>query len=382
MLPFARLFRAHQWTANLCESALSRDPKNPKLNHRLGHALLALGHRKGALAAFETVAEFDNRDSESLKILGRLYADQKELEKALECYEKALKINPRDQEAGKQRKDLAALTAIQKGGYEQATHSRGLARSERDLKEADRSAKIVRSSDDIQDAIADLKKDLSKNATDPILHLKLAKLELQALNYAAAEAAANEGLKVDPEHGDLQDMLGDARLRRMETELAETEADAKAGEEGAHDRLRRLKRQVLAFQIEEVGRRSRNHPTDMGLRFRLGRHLLESDEVDQAIEQFQMAVKDPKHKVKSQQLLGTSFAKKGLWDMAAKQLKEAAERLPGMTEQRKEILFELGQVLESGGSLDAALNVYKEIYEADISYQDVGQRIQALKATD
>jgi lipopolysaccharide biosynthesis regulator YciM len=143
-----------------------------------------------------------------------------------------------------------------------------------------------------------------------------------------------------------------------------------------------LKRQVLAFQIEEVGRRSRNHPTDMGLRFRLGRHLLESDEVDQAIEQFQMAVKDPKHKVKSQQLLGTSFAKKGLWDMAAKQLKEAAERLPGMTEQRKEILFELGQVLESGGSLDAALNVYKEIYEADISYQDVGQRIQALKATD
>jgi tetratricopeptide (TPR) repeat protein len=97
MLPFARLFRAHQWTANLCESALSRDPKNPKLNHRLGHALLALGHRKGALAAFETVAEFDNRDSESLKIHGRLYADQKELEKALECYEKALNINPRDQ---------------------------------------------------------------------------------------------------------------------------------------------------------------------------------------------------------------------------------------------------------------------------------------------
>lgn len=379
LLPLARVFRAHQWTADLCETALRRDPKNPRLNHRLGHALLALGHRKGAMAAFEVVTEFDPRDAESLKTLGRLYTEEKELEKALECFEKALKINPRDQEAGKQRKDLSALTAIQKGGYEQATHSRGLARSERDIKAADRAAKIVRSQDDIDEAITDVKALIAGAPDDASNHLKLAKLELQALRYGAAEAAAVAGLKVSPDHADLLDLLGDARERRMESELREAESLAAEGEEGADDRARRLTRALKTFQIEEIGRRSKNHPTDMGLRFRLGRHLLDADEVDQAIEQLQQAVKDPKHKLKSQQLLGTAFARKGLWDMAAKQLREASDRIAGMTDQRKEILYELGQVLESGGSLEDAVTVYKEIYEADISYRDVGQRIQALR---
>ena len=254
-----------------------------------------------------------------------------------------------------------------------------MARSERDIKAADRAAKIVRSQDDIDEAITDVKALIAGAPDDASNHLKLAKLELQALRYGAAEAAAVAGLKVSPDHADLLDLLGDARERRMESELREAESLAAEGEEGADDRARRLTRALKTFQIEEIGRRSKNHPTDMGLRFRLGRHLLDADEVDQAIEQLQQAVKDPKHKLKSQQLLGTAFARKGLWDMAAKQLREASDRIAGMTDQRKEILYELGQVLESGGSLEDAVTVYKEIYEADISYRDVGQRIQALR---
>lgn len=380
LLPFASLLRAHQWSANLCENALRRDPKNPRLNHRLGHALLRLGHRNGALAAFEVVAEFDQRDAESLKILGRLYAEQKELDKALDCYERALKINPRDQEAGKQRKDLAALTAIHRGGYEQATHARDLARSERQLKDAERSAKIVRSSDDVAEAIKELREELARTPGDASLATKVARLELQARNPKGAEEAALAGLQENPGHAELEDLLGDARLAALEREFSSAEAEERKGEEGALDRVRRLRRQLLSLQIEEFGRRSRNHPTDMGLRFRLGRHLLEADDVDGAIEQFQQAVKDPKHKVKAQQLLGTAFARKGLWDMAGKQLREAADRIAGMTDQRKEILYELARVFEQGGSSGDALNVYKEIYEADISYRDVGQRIEALRA--
>ena len=378
MLPFARMFKAHGWIVNLCESALRRDPKNPKLNHKLGHALLALGHVNSAEAAFRVVTEFDARDVDSLKILGRLYADRKELEKAIECYEKALKINPRDQEAGKMRKDLAAEGAIQRGGYEQATHARDLAKSERQLKEAEKSKKIARTDDEIAEAIDELIEQIEENADDVKLRLRLGRLQLQGRKYDEAVDTLIAAQKLDPNNGDVIDLLGEARIRRFEGRIQEAEAEAKAGEEGADDRLRRLKREYLDLQVEEGRRRVASAPTDMSLRFRLGSSLLKAEELDEAIEQFQHAVKDPKHKIASLHLLGRAFAGKGILDLAVKQLSEAAGQIASMTDQRKEIVYELAQVHERAQEEDEALKLYKQIYEADISYRDVGDRISAL----
>lgn len=380
MLPLAKMFKAHNWTVSLCEGALRRDPRNPKLNHRLGHALLALGHVNSAEAAFRVVTEFDSRDIESLKILGRLYADRKEIEKAIECYEKALKINPRDQEAGKMRKDLAAEGAIQRGGYEKATHARDLAKSDRQLKEAERARKIVRTDDEIADAIDELEEQIAESPDDVKLRIRLGRLQLQGRKYDDAVDTLLAAQKLDQENGDIVDLLGEARLRRFEGRIQEAEAEAKAGEEGADDRLRRLKREFLDLQVEEGRRRVAAAPTDMALRFRLGSSLLKAGELDDAIEQFQQSVKDPKHKIASLHLLGRAFAGKGILDLAIKQLSEAANQIASMTDQRKEIVYELAQVHERGDGAADALALYKEIYEADIGYRDVGQRIQALSA--
>ena len=118
----------------------------------------------------------------------------------------------------------------------------------------------------------------------------------------------------------------------------------------------------------------------MSLRFRLGSSLLKADDLDEAIEQFQQAVKDPKHRVPALHLLGRAFANKGILDLAVRQLREAADKIGGMTDQRKEVLYDLAQIHERAEATDLALGIYKEIYEADISYRDVGQRIQTLSA--
>lgn len=380
MLPFARMFKANGMIVSLCESALRRDPKNPKLNHKLGHALLALGHVNSAKAAFKVVTEFDSHDIESLKILGRLYADRKELDKAIECYEKALKINPRDQEAGKMRKDLAAEGAIQRGGYETAAHARDLAKSDRQMKEAEQRRKIVRTQEEVSEAIDEAKSDLESDPENLKGLLHLAKLQIQDRSFDDAVETLLKAQKLDDENAEVHDLLGDARIRRFESRIQEAEAEANAGEEGADDRLRRLNRELLDLQVEEGRRRVASHPTDMSLRFRLGASLLKADELDDAIEQFQHAVKDPKHKVAALHLLGRAFAGKGILDLAVKQLTEAAEKVGGMTDQRKEILYELAQVHERADAADQALGIYKEIYEADISYRDVGHRIQTLSA--
>ncbi|MAG59085.1 MAG: hypothetical protein CMJ83_22590 [Planctomycetes bacterium] len=380
MIPFASLFKAHGWMVNLCEGALRRDPKNPKLNHRLGHALLALGHSNSAEAAFRVVTEFDGRDIASLKILGQLYADRKELDKALECYEKALKINPRDQEAGRMRKNLAAEAAIQRGGYETATHARELAKSGRQVREAERSKKIVRTREEIEEAISDIEEQLEEKPDDVKALVRLGQLHIQNQSYDDAIDLFLRAQKLAPGDAELSDRLGDARIRRFEADISKAERAAKAGEEGADDRIPRLRRELLELQVEEFTRRVEAHPTDMSLRFRLGSHLIRADRLDEAIEQFQLSVNDPKHRVASLHLLGRAFAGKGILDLAAKQLNAACDKIASMTDQKKEILYELAQVHEKNDASPSALDVYKVIFEADISYRDVSQRIEALNA--
>lgn len=380
-LGLARIFKAHGWAVGLCEGALGRDPRNPKLNHRLGHALLALGHMKSAEAAFRVVTEFDTKDAESLKILGQLYADRKEFEKAIECFERALKINPRDQEAGKMRKNLAAEGAIRQGGYEQARSARELAKSDRQLQEAERAQKIVRTSEDLDSAIQDARADLERAADDPKLLLRLGTLCQQKQDWDGAEAALKKLLERAPDHAEALDRIGDVKLGRLENSLKEAETEARQGEEGADDRVRRLKKQLADLRLEEMRRRVAAHPTDAGLRFRLGKELLERGQPDEAIEHLQQSVKDPKHRVASLQMLGRAFAGKGILDLAIKQYSEAAEKIAGMTDQRKEILYELAGVHERNGSSPDALAIFKTILEADFNYRDVRGRIDRLSAT-
>ena len=157
---FGQLCRLNGMVARLAEKALSNDPKNVKLNLALGQALLRAGHKNGAEAAYAVVAEFDPNDVAALKTLGQLYYESKKHDEALDCFERVLKISPRDQVALKMRKNLAAEGAIRSGGFESASSSRDLAKSKDQMQELERRQKIVRSAEDIDGAIEELQNEL------------------------------------------------------------------------------------------------------------------------------------------------------------------------------------------------------------------------------
>ncbi len=374
----AALVRAKAWHAQLLEQGLRRDPANARLNHRLGELLHDLGHSLGAAASFQLATEADSNAIESWKRLGELLAARKDFEKALDCFDRALRINPRDQEAGRMQKNLAAEGAIRHGGFEQATSSRDLAKSERQLKESERVQKIVRTADDINAALEDLAADLAAQPGDTKLLLRRVVLLQQKQDFAAALTAVDALLAVEPSHTEALDRRGELRQRQLERELKLAEEDVRAGEDGADDRVRRMKRELRAFRLDEAKRRVAAQPTDMAARFRLGRALLEEGALDEAIEQFQQAVRDPKLKVGALQMLGRAFAGKNILDLAIKQHSEAVGMIAGMTDLKKEILYELADLQQRAGDRAAAAGTFKQIYEADISYRDVGQRIAAL----
>jgi tetratricopeptide (TPR) repeat protein len=374
-LAFASMFKAHQSVVNFAESALKNDPRNLKFNLRLGHALLRLGHKKSAEAAFQVVTEFNDSDVESLKILGQLYYEGRRHEDALKCYERVLKINPRDQEAGKMRKNLAAEGAIETGGFQTAKSARDIAKSQAQLSTAERDQRIVKTGADLEAMIQDLEAEVEKNPANLESTIKLAKAQAQRHAFDQAVDLLVSASKRFPDNAEVGDLLGETRLLRLDRRLDEARKASKPADE-----IARLEAELLRLQTDEARRRVTARPTDLAGRFRLGRYLLQGGEVDQAIEQLQQAVKDPRHKIAALHLLGKGFAKKGILDLAAKEFNEAAEAIHGMGDQKKEILYDLGLVHERQGQKDRALDIYKRIFETDIGFRDVGRKIEALKA--
>ena len=74
-------------------------------------------------------------------------------------------------------------------------------------------------------------------------------------------------------------------------------------------------------------------------------------------------------------LLGKAYKVKGFSDLAAEQLNLAKSEISGITEQKKDVLYELGSCYEQQGDMDKAMVEFKALYGADISYRDVSQKI-------
>ncbi len=75
--------------------------------------------------------------------------------------------------------------------------------------------------------------------------------------------------------------------------------------------------------------------------------------------------------------MGQSFQKRGMLDFAVKQFTTAKSELLGMDELKKEIVYNLGLAYEALQQPEKALEQFKEIYEHDMSYRDVAQRVEA-----
>jgi len=89
-------------------------------------------------------------------------------------------------------------------------------------------------------------------------------------------------------------------------------------------------------------------------------------------------VRDPRFAADSQLRLGEAFARKNEYELALRQFEKALASQIGMTERRKEILYAMGDAQQSSGDREAARSAFSKIYEVDINYEDVADRLAAL----
>jgi tetratricopeptide (TPR) repeat protein len=355
-----------------CERYLLKDPKNYGVNMALGDAAALGGHRDAAIFAYETAAEHNPDDVAALKKLAHLLWKSGQINKAHEVYDRVVALAPKDQEAIKARKNVAAEASLKETGFETASSSRDLVKDRDAAGRMEQEGRLFQTEEDLDAQQASLEKRVEENPGDVDTLRKLADVLVKRKDYDGALEAMDRAIKAKPNEPALQFARGDILLNHLELEIYELRRQEKNDEAEAKEQ------ELLRTRVKEFQHRVRVYPTDLKLRFELGELLLEMLEVDQAIAQFQQTVRDPKYKSESQLRLGRAFASKGQFDLAIRQLEQALEGQSGMSERVKEIHYTLGDVHDRKGATDRAKAEFGLIYEVDIGYRDVADRLAKL----
>ncbi|MGH7645297.1 MAG: tetratricopeptide repeat protein, partial [Gemmatimonadales bacterium] len=156
-----------------------------------------------------------------------------------------------------------------------------------------------------------------------------------------------------------------ARDTRMKVEDEEPTGDE---ERDFQDMLTRFK-QGIDENIDE---------TDFQSHYDLGIAFKEMGLLDEAIAEFQKALRAPEGKLRTPEALGVCFFAKGAYGVAESILRRALELPASGDQERLGILYWLGRALEEQGKGPAARELYGRVFAVDIRFMDVGERAKAL----
>jgi tetratricopeptide (TPR) repeat protein len=120
--------------------------------------------------------------------------------------------------------------------------------------------------------------------------------------------------------------------------------------------------------------------SDFQAHYDLGIAFKEMGLLDEAIAQFQKALRAPEGRLKSSEALGVAFFEKQRYGIAETVLSRAVEALPGADDEKIALIYWWGRALEAQHKNGPALRCYERALAVDITFLDLGQRIQRLTA--
>jgi len=121
-------------------------------------------------------------------------------------------------------------------------------------------------------------------------------------------------------------------------------------------------------------------PTDLMIRFEMGQLYFQAGKISEAIKELQKAQSNPHKRVAAMSLLAQCFAKRKMFDLAAETLQNAIKEKAGFDEEKKELIYNLGCVLENMDKKEEAIEQFKLIYKVDTGYKDVEAKVDAFYA--
>ena len=135
--------------------------------------------------------------------------------------------------------------------------------------------------------------------------------------------------------------------------------------------------QQTPIAILEVARdRVKKYPNDGQFRYELGAALYNAGNYKEALPELQQSLKQPAVRIKAFNMMGLSFAKRNMNDMAERTFRDAIAEIPVMDDLKKEMSYNLAMVYKSTGDKEKMIELVKKIYEVDMGYKDVSQLVE------
>jgi tetratricopeptide (TPR) repeat protein len=389
-IPSFVAFALHMMTKNYdramidCEKVLTHDPNCMPMLWGLTAAATKGDHIDIAAQTLEYMREAKPNNTSIHRRLGHLYREKGQISEAIESWQNIRKVAPNDREAQVMLRDLAAEKTMVDGHYNTATDKN--ADFTKSLKNRDESEdleqehKIIRTDEDMKAAIDRVTRDIEQNPENKRYIIQLGDLYRRSRDFTKARELYEQAHQIDAMDYTIQERLGELRIDEYTEEEAEV---AKALEKNPQDtaaqaRLKKIRQEKFDFSLEEYRRQIKVRPTDAPLRAKLGDLLFQAKRFDEAAPEYQKAASDPRLRRACRKRLGLCLYNTKKYQLAASQFEQAAEGGTAASREVREILYYLAITLEHLDDLDRAEAVLRKIFDADMSYKDVQERLDRV----
>jgi tetratricopeptide (TPR) repeat protein len=371
----------------LIEKILEDEPYNKQANLALKEAAVAAGWLETGVFALQTLLEENARDTKLLHELARLYHELGESEREVEIYNRISAIDPADAAAMRLGKDASARDSMKSGGWAAAASYRDLIKDKEAAVSLEQQSRMQLTEESLGRQIAEVYALHEAEPQNIDIARRLGALSEQKDDLDAAIAwyryASDLTQGSDPgvirKISDLRVKVTEREIAALEESIANNAGDTMVLTE-KNSALAAAKKRRAEMLIEEARKRVERNPTDLQFRFELGEHLMNAGHFREGLPELQRARQNPNARLKAMNALGRCYRELGMFDLAARQLEEAASEIATMDATKKEIVYNLGLVYERMGNREKSLACMKQIYEADYGYKDVATRVESSYA--
>jgi tetratricopeptide (TPR) repeat protein len=182
---------------------------------------------------------------------------------------------------------------------------------------------------------------------------------------------------------------GDIRMKQHQRVIRNYKqfVDAAPGDEEYRKKYEQAVKARLDFELGEYADRVKNYPTDLRLKYELGRRQYQAGQIDEAIGSLQQATGDPKSRSGAHLLLGKSFLNKGWTDEAINTMEKGLEQHevkddPVGKELQYDIMLAYLMLAEKdrdAEKLKTAQQYASALLQADIGYRDIRDRMGQIR---
>jgi len=370
----------------IAEQILNGDPNNSSAHRIIVEAAKALELPHTAVLSYEPLVKHSPKDrnlaidfAHALAAAGDVSAGENN--RGEKILMDLLRENPHDGELNQALKNLSARKTMDQGGYGALEGGEGSYRDIlKDKKEAaslEQEKRVVKTEDTTERLIGEYEARLKTEPNNLKLVRSLAELYTQKKQFARAlefyDRIKNSEGGHDPS---LETAIANTMVRRFDHEIAELNPF-----EPEHAvQVAKIQAEKLEFQIAECQKRVGKFPTDLAIRFEMGALYFQAGKFSEAIQELQKAQGNPHKRLAAMSLLAQCFARRKMFDLAARTLQNAIKEKLVFDDEKKDLIYNLGCVLEGMGKKEEAVEQFKIIYETDIGYKDVAAKVDAFYA--